>query len=65
MDINQARFLFEVQRVSDRVAAECQYIPGPPRRTPTLQRKSAVRHTAALWLRQLAARLDVPEIQPA
>lgn len=65
MDINQARFLYEVQRVGDRVAAECQYTPGPSRRAPTLQRTGSVRHAAALWLHHLAARLDVPELQPA
>ncbi|MBB5234596.1 hypothetical protein [Deinococcus budaensis] len=62
MDINQARFLFEVQRVGDRVAAECRYIPGRPRSTP--RPAGSVRHALALWLHHLATRLDVPEPQP-
>jgi len=65
MDINQARFVFEVQRVSDRVFVECHYTPEPSRPVITPQRTTSVRHTVALWLHQLAARLDVPELQPA
>lgn len=62
MDINQARFLFEIQRVGERVSAECRYTPDRPRMSarPT----GSVRHALALWLHRLAARLDVPELQP-
>lgn len=62
MDINQARFLFEVQRVGERVAAECRPLPRRPR--PLRQPAGSVRHALALWLHRLAARLDVPEWQP-
>lgn len=63
MDINQARFLFEVQRVGDRVSAQCRYVPAQPH--PSARPANAVRHSFALWLRHLAAWLDVPEVQPA
>lgn len=63
MDTNQARFVFEVQRVSDRVFAECHYLPEPSRPMITSQRTTSVRHTVALWLHQLATRLDIPEFQ--
>ncbi|GGL94434.1 hypothetical protein GCM10010840_35560 [Deinococcus aerolatus] len=62
MDPNQARFLFEVQRVSARVAAECQYTPTRARPVPT--RQASLRHKAALWLHSLASRIDVSAPQP-
>ncbi|GGK40834.1 hypothetical protein GCM10008955_38260 [Deinococcus malanensis] len=61
MDINQARFLFEVQRVSDRVAAECQYA-STPKRAGTA-RPTSLRHAAAEWLHSLASRVDAPAPQ--
>lgn len=65
MDPNQARFVFEVQRVSDRVFAECHYTPEPARPAFSPPRTTSLRHTVALWLHSLAARVDVPELQPA
>ncbi|GGK39582.1 hypothetical protein GCM10008955_36760 [Deinococcus malanensis] len=63
MDTNQARFLFEVQRVGDRVGAECQYTPAPSQ--PPVTPRPSLRRTLALWLHHLASQVDVPSLQPA
>lgn len=62
MDVNQARFLFEIQRVSERVAAECPCTP--PAVRPAEPRAFSLRHTLATGLHRLAAHVDVPSPQP-
>ncbi len=61
MDTNQARFIFEVQRVSQRVAAECQYTPTRPR-LGSLPTTTSFRHALATLLHNLATQLDTREV---
>ena len=65
MEIHQARFLFEVQRVGDRMAAECRFTPDSARLISASRTPSVVRHAMAIWLHRLADRVDVFEVRPA
>ena len=69
MDINHARFVFEVQRVHERVSGACCNSPAcheHVNRTPPAQRIQpwSVRQATAVTLRRLAVWVDVHEAQP-
>ncbi len=69
MDINYARFVFEVQRVHERMAEACCSTPARPQQThrplPAQRtRRWSVRQATATALRRLAVWVDVPGAQP-
>lgn len=68
MDTNYARFVFEVQRVHERVAEACSNSPAyheHVNRTPPAQHIQpwSVRQATAVTLRRLAVWVDVHEVQ--
>lgn len=62
MDINQMRFQFEIYRVGQRIADECQYVAHT--RSAEGRRAWPVRHGIAELLRRLATRVDLTDLRP-
>lgn len=69
MDINYARFVFEVQRVHERMAEVCSTTPARPQQMhrplpPQRAQPGSVRQATATVLRRLAVWVDMPGAQP-